>query len=98
MLKEKYPDGKVRVFFSIIGNAMAKRPTEPDALEWDALAKWDKHGKTLLDPDQIALEGLWDVIGKDASMILAPGFVIHHIYSHVYDAPTHIDAALVGGS
>lgn len=97
MLKEKYPDGRVRVFFSIIGNRLGQRPTQPDALKWDALAKWNTHGVTLLDPDQIALEGLWDVIGKDASMVLAPGFVIHHVNNHVYDAPKYLDEALAKG-
>lgn len=94
MLKNKYPDGRVRVFFSIIGNARGRKPKEVDALEWDALAKWDAHGATLLDPEQIALEGLWNVIGKDASMILAPGFVVHHINHHVYDSTKYIDEAL----
>lgn len=82
------------MFFTIIGNARGRKPKMADARQWDALAKWNQHGMTLLDPEQIALEGLWDVIGKDASMILAPGFVVHHINNHVYDAPKYLDKAL----
>lgn len=94
MLKERYPEGRIRIFFTIIGNERGRKPSQRDAAKWDLLAKWNEYGMTLLDPEQIALEGMWDVIGKDASMILTPGFVNFHTYHHIFEAPEILDRAL----
>lgn len=76
-------------------------PTSKDLASWDKLGGWSGKGASLNDAPNndgvsIGKQTLWgpDHTGKDASMMLKPGFVIHAINFTKDDSKEIVDEIL----
>lgn len=94
MVTDTFGDKNIRTFFLLSADDKnpPKNPT-PEFLEkWDKIGGWGDRGATLADPPNedgksAGLHTLWGKTfeGKDATMLLKPGAVVHAVNFQVID-------------